>query len=194
MTGNDEPTDRELLAATASGSAAAFDRFVARHRAAVFRYARAHAGDHDAEDVLQQTFLAAWQHAGTATAERGAKPWLLTIARNALARMRRRPAGDSAAPASIEDLGEAAGFADPAATPERFAAAAEERGALAAAMAALLPLERDVIHLRDIEELTGDEVAELLGLSLPAMKSRLHRARLRLVAELRTRLPEATNR
>jgi RNA polymerase sigma-70 factor (ECF subfamily) len=43
--------------------------------------------------------------------------------------------------------------------------------------------------LRDLEQLTGEQVAELLGLSLPAMKSRLHRARLRLVAELRQRMP-----
>jgi RNA polymerase sigma-70 factor (ECF subfamily) len=184
-----EPDDATLLAMSASGSADAFDRFVARHQAAVFRYLRTKANDADAEDALQQTFVAAWRNAATIEVEGSARPWLFTVARNAAAKLQRRA---GAAPQPVEDLeqlGELAGFAAPDATPARFAEAAEERQLLNSALSSLPDADREVLTLRDLEQLTGEQVAELLGLSLPAMKSRLHRARLRLVAELRQRMP-----
>ncbi|MBL8803767.1 MAG: RNA polymerase sigma factor [Planctomycetes bacterium] len=177
-------SDRELLQRSASGDRAAFDAFVERHGADVFRYARWVAGDEtDAEDVLQQTFLDAWNAAGDARAENGARAWLVSIARrNALRVSSRRGA---AREQSLEELGELAGFGDPEHTPERVARAAEQRGLVEDALAALEPEEREILVLRDVEELPGASVAELLGLSLAAQKSRLHRARLRLAAQLR---------
>lgn len=179
-------SDRELLQRSASGDRAAFDAFVERHGADVFRYARWVAGNEaDAEDVLQQTFLDAWHAAGEARAESGARAWLLSIARrNALRASSRRGAAREREQ-SLEELGELAGFGDPEHTPERVARTAEERALVEDALAALEPEEREILVLRDVEELPGASVAELLGLSLAAQKSRLHRARLRLAAQLR---------
>jgi len=189
-TGDLEPTDHELLARSARGDDRAFERFVVRHRDGVFRYARMASGnDADAEDVLQQTFLQVWRNAGSADVT-FVRAWLFTIARHALQRQRRRPSGAPNVEESLDALGAAAGFADPSATPERFAIGLEERSAVHAALAALAEPEREVIMLREIQQMTGEEAARVLGLSLDAMKSRLHRARLRFVAEIRRRLPD----
>ncbi len=186
-----EVADGELLARAATGDVVAFDQFVVRHRAQVFRYAMGLARHHaDAEDVLQQTFVQAWRAAAGARVEGSARPWLFAIARHALQRSRRRPAEVAGDPVSLDALGGDAGFADPTATPQRFAMAMEERDVLAAALQQLAEPDREVLLLREIEELSGEDTARVLGLSLEAMKSRLHRARLRLVAEVRRRLPE----
>lgn len=190
-----EATDCELLRATAAGDGDAFARFVARHRAAVYRYLRTRGGDADAEDAMQQTFVQAWRTAATIVVEGSARAWLFTVARHALQRLARRtPTTLDPAQEPIDTLGERAGFAAEDATPDRFAAAAEERDLLRTALASLPDVDREILTLRDLEQLPGEEVAELLALSLPAMKSRLHRARLHLVAALRPLLPEAPAR
>lgn len=185
----DADDDAALLRRSAAGDAEAFAGFVARHRAGVHRFATMLARDaHDAEEVLQQTFVQAYRGAAGARVDGGARPWLLTIARHALARLRRvAQAGPDTV--SLEQLGREAGFADPAATPERVAAAVESRQLLHTALAALPAGDREVLVLRELEQLDGERTAAVLGLSLEAMKSRLHRARLRLLAEVRRRLP-----
>jgi RNA polymerase sigma-70 factor (ECF subfamily) len=178
-------TDAELLGRAAAGERAAFDAFVTRHERAVFRFARAAtAGPAAAEDVLQETFLAAWRAAGSFEGRSAARTWLLTIARNQAWHHRERaarlPVDDGA---ELPELGEAAGWG--AESPETEALRSERRALLARALEALSPEDREVLVLRDLEELTGEETAAALGLSLAATKSRLHRARLRLAAELR---------
>ncbi|MGB5681902.1 MAG: sigma factor-like helix-turn-helix DNA-binding protein, partial [Polyangiales bacterium] len=69
--------------------------------------------------------------------------------------------------------------------PEAIAIASERKGALRRAMASLSAEDQEVLILRDLEGLRGSEAAEVLGISLRALKSRLHRARLRLAASLR---------
>jgi RNA polymerase sigma-70 factor (ECF subfamily) len=83
----------------------------------------------------------------------------------------------------LPELGEAAGWGDQ--NPEEGALRSERRGCLARALEALGPEEREILVLRELEELTGEETAAALGIGLAAMKSRLHRARLRLAAQLR---------
>ena len=61
----------------------------------------------------------------------------------------------------------------------------EDRASLERALGDLAPADREVLVLRDLEELSGDETAAVLGITLRAMKSRLHRARLRLAAALK---------
>ena len=186
------PTDAELLRATATGDSESFKQFVERHRSAVYRYLCSRTGDANAEDALQQTFIQAWRHAGTLVIDHDARAWLFTVARNALARSHRH--SHEQGTETIDSLGERAGFAAVDASPERFAAAAEEQILLQRALRALPDLEREILILRDLEQLSGEHVAEVLSLSLTAMKSRLHRARLRLVAELRSRLPAEESR
>jgi RNA polymerase sigma-70 factor (ECF subfamily) len=154
---------------------------VVRHQDAVLRFLRLTGGDGpDAEDALQETFLTAWRAAGTFRGEAGARAWLLTIARHALSRLRRRRSGEPQALVPLEALGLEAGWGGT--TPFQ---AVEDRVALEAALARLEPEEREVILLRDIEGFSGAEAAQILGLAVPALKSRLHRARLRLMSLLR---------
>lgn len=176
--------DRGLIRLVAGGDRLAFDELVSRHQAAVFRFARAIAfSDADAEDALQETFLSAWRHASTFRGDASARTWLLTIARNAVLRQKRRRTDEPPQLEPLEDLGAAAGWG--ADTPETLTLLREARALLARALDELSVADREIILLRDIEELPGEEVARVLGLGLPAMKTRLHRARLRLAAKVK---------
>lgn len=150
----------------------------------MFRYLRSLAGhDADAEDALQEAFLAAWRGAAGFRGDGAARGWMLAIARHGLVRHRRRRAGEPPDFASLEDLGGEAGWGTE--TPADHLARLEDAERLGAALASLPPADREILVLRELEELPGEEVATMLGLSLPAMKSRLHRARLRLAAAVR---------
>jgi len=172
--------DATLLRLSAGGDETAFARFVERHQAGVWRRAVALTGQPaDAEDVLQETFLAAWRGAagfrGGVTHD--ARAWLLTIATHAWQRMDRRASEFVAAEddESFDALAFRAGWGN---TDDM-----DERSAIVhAAFARLAADDQRLLTLRDIEDLRGEDVAALLGLSLAAMKSRLHRARLRLAA------------
>jgi len=178
-----------LLRAAEGGDAAAFDALMERHQAAVFRFARALVRtDADAEDVLQQTFLSVWRTVTTGKARKdgdaSVKSWLFTIARNGAYRTGRRRVGEPKQHESLEELGAAAGWGE-GDDPETLTHALESRERLHEALLALPDEDREVIVLRDVEGLTGPEAARVLQLELPAVKSRLHRARLRLRALLR---------
>jgi RNA polymerase sigma-70 factor (ECF subfamily) len=108
--------------------------------------------------------------------------WFLAITRNAARRAlrpRREEPGAETEPGLLE-LGIAAGWGSD--DPERNVATAQEAERLALAIASLPLEDREILLLRDVEGLSGEETASSLELSLAAMKSRLHRARLRLVA------------
>jgi len=137
----------------------------------------------DAEDVLQQTFLAAWRHRAQFRAEASVRTWLLTIARNTALTARTRQSREPFDDTPLDDLGIRAGWGGP--TPEDLAISGERHARLTTAFARLSADDREILTLRDLEELSGDATAQLLGVSLPAMKSRLHRARLALAAFVR---------
>lgn len=176
------PDDDALLAATAAGDRSAFETFVKRHQAPAFRYLRGLAPDvADAEDALQETFLGVWRSASTYRGGPSARGWVLTIARNALRRAYRRHAGEPERFEPLDELGVRAGWGRPDDVLDKLA----NRDLIARALERVPPEQREVLLLRDIEGMSGNEVAHVLGLSVPAMKSRLHRARLELVAGLR---------
>lgn len=184
-----DPPDHELIAAAAGGDRRAFDRFVSRHAGSVHRLARALTTDEAAaEDVVQEAFLSAYRSAATYRPDVApARTWLFAITRNA-ARHAGRAVRERPQPVVLDEeplltLGLEAGWgADlPAEDFER----AEEVERLARAFAALRADDREILVLRDLEGLPGEAVAELLGATLAGMKSRLHRARLRLLATLR---------
>ena len=186
----DELTDEALLARSAEGDRAAFDVLVGRYAASVLRLIRVRVGSPaEAEDVLQQTFLAAWRSAARFRGEARVKTWLFTIARNTAAKARDRAGRAPVADVPLDALGVEAGWGSD--DPETIALAAERRDLLRAAFESLDDDAREVLTLRDLEELPGEETAALLGLSLTAMKSRLHRARLRLAAEVRKEMTDA---
>jgi len=156
---------------------------VTRHQDAVYRYLCSLTSQtHQAEDAMQQAFLDAMRGAGTFTGAGSVRGWLLTLARNALFRGVRRRAGEPSAFVPLSELGVAAGWgADPDAVLQR----AMDRRTLRRAVEQLSPASREVIVLRDLEGFSGRETADILAISLAAQKSRLHRARLELVAGLR---------
>jgi RNA polymerase sigma-70 factor (ECF subfamily) len=177
-------TDAALLARAGAGDRRAFDLFVERHQASVFRFARTQVSrPDDGEDLLQQTFLSAWQAAGTFRGDGPARGWLFTITRHAATRLRQRHAREALDDTPVEDLGVQAGWGQ--SNPEGLAIRHERHTAIASALAALPAEDREILTLRDLEGTSGEEAAALLGVGLAAMKSRLHRARLRLAAELR---------
>lgn len=180
--------DTDLLQRAAAGDALAFEAFVARHEASVFRYLQSLTRNATAaEDALQDAFVAAWRGAATFRGGTSARPWLLTIARHALHRQHRRRSGEPEAFESIDQLGLAADWGVDDSPLDRLVRL-EDRARLARVLAALPDAERETLVLRDLEGLPGEEVARMTEVSLAAMKSRLHRARLRLAATLREEL------
>ena len=177
------PEDAALLARIAAGDRAATALFVGRHKAALFRFAEALLRDRAlAEDVLQEAFLSAIRGASGFRGEGSARGWLFVIARRAALRVRPRekPLDEEE---DLERLGAEAGWGAP--DPERLLLDGEARAAVGRALARLDPEDREILVLRDAEGLSGPEAAEVLQISLAAMKSRLHRARLRMLAALR---------
>lgn len=188
-----ELTDEALLARSADGDRAAFDVLVGRHAASVLRLIRVGvASPAESEDVLQQTFLAAWRSAPRFRGEARVKTWLFTIARNTAAKARDRAGRAPVADVPLDALGVEAGWGSE--DPETIALAAERRDLLRAAFESLDDDARELLTLRDLEELPGEETAALLGLSLTAMKSRLHRARMTLAARVKGEVRRATRR
>jgi RNA polymerase sigma-70 factor (ECF subfamily) len=174
-----------LLQATAAGDHRAFAAFVERHQDAVFRFLTQRTlSAADREDALQETFLAAYRGCDAYRGEASARAWLLGIARNLSRKLYRRRAGEPEKMEALETLGLRAGWGEPD-PPEALLETLARRDVLEKAMERLSPDEREVLVLREMEGLSGEETARVLGLGLPAMKSRLHRARLRLAAALR---------
>ena len=172
-----QPAPDDLLTAAQAGDISALNEIVGSHRQGVYRY-----GLHvcrtteDAEDAVQEALWAATRALRTfrGTASTIAS-WLFTIVRRECLRLLERHRD---APVTLDDAGQAlfAEVIDPA-----DAVAMKQRVALlASALADLDPLHREVILLRDIQERSAPEAAAELGLSVDALKSRLHRARARL--------------
>lgn len=181
---DEECADAALIAAVAAGDRLASETFVARHQAAVFRFARTLTRTpSEAEDVLQDTFLAAWRGAVSFRGESAVRSWLFTIARNAAIRHGRRRSGEPDVMEPLDVLGERAGWGETH-DPEALAIRRESRETLERALASLSDDDREIVLLRDVEGLSGEETAAVLQIGLTAMKSRLHRARLRLAAAL----------
>lgn len=184
-----EISDEQLIGLVASGDREAFHALVDRHQPAVFRHLRTLTSTaQDAEDAMQETFFSVFRHAATYRGDSSARTWLFTIARNSAFRLTRRKidtATDSfdGLDGGVEELGLKAGFGSD--NPERLAMQAQCRDRLKEALNSLNPEDREIVLLRDLEGLSGEETTAVLGIGLAAMKSRLHRARLRLAVALR---------
>ncbi|MCB9635347.1 MAG: sigma-70 family RNA polymerase sigma factor [Sandaracinus sp.] len=175
-----EHEDR-LIARIAAGETEALATLFTRHARAIRSVARAFAPDDAAvEDLVQETFLSVLRSAHTYRPGGSARAWLYAITRNAGRRSHRRDR-ELAEPPLLE-LGVAAGWGAPDDSLERLA----DTDVLARGIASLPPDDREVLVLRDVEGLSGEETAAALALTLPATKSRLHRARLRLMAAVRS--------
>lgn len=154
-----------------------FEALANEHKDAIYRQMLRVCGNReDAEDVLIEALLKAYCSMGQLRDSASFRAWLAQIARRVCWQLKEH---ESLLPLlQLSEL-EADGLdlRDLAAAPEELAAAAQMRQLLRNAVATLKPEFRAVYELRDIDELPGEEVAVRLGLSLRAMKSRLHRAR-----------------
>jgi RNA polymerase sigma-70 factor (ECF subfamily) len=172
--------EHDLVEAAKRGDRRALEQLLGIHQARVFRFGKKMCrDDEDAADVLQETLLAA---ARTLPDFRGASSvstWLYTIARSFCIKKRR---SSKFAPAALESLDQqadqGAAVADPDRSPEEAAAGRQLQTALDTAIDSLDPMYREVLVLRDVEGLPAADVAEALGISVDAVKSRLHRARM----------------
>jgi len=190
-----DPTDDALLAAFRSGDKRALESLLQRHAPSVYRFGTKMCRDpEDAKDVMQETLLAAACGLHEFRGGAAVSTWLFTIARSFCIKKRRRRVGAPTEHLSLEE-GEAKMVAAAEASPDEAATHHEIGTALDAAIAALEPMYREVLLLRDVEGLTALEVAGVLGVSVDAVKSRLHRARLsvrqRLAPILIPSVPEA---
>jgi RNA polymerase sigma-70 factor, ECF subfamily len=181
----DEP---RLVAAAKSGDAAAFEELVNRYEKKIFRLTMNITRNHeDAEDAMQDAFMKAYSHLSNFQEDSRFYTWLVRIAANeALMRLRkRRPnqfslddpieGDDDLIPREIEDWGP---------SPEQRYAQSEMQEILNHVIDQLAPDFRVVFLLRDVEGLSTEETAEAVGISVPAVKSRLLRARLKLRQKL----------
>ncbi|HEX9288765.1 MAG TPA: sigma-70 family RNA polymerase sigma factor [Anaeromyxobacteraceae bacterium] len=172
-------TDEELLAAARAGDKAAIERLLERHQNRIFRFGMKMCGAvEDAQDVLQETLIAAARGIPDFRGASSVSTWLYTIARSFCLKHHRT---SKFAPVHVESLddvaSEAHDIADAQRGPEELAAGKQVRTALQDAIGGLDPMYREVLVLRDVEGLSAAEVADVLGLSVEAVKSRLHRAR-----------------
>jgi RNA polymerase sigma-70 factor (ECF subfamily) len=184
--------EQPLVDRARQGDAAAFTELVERYERKIYRLAK-HITQHDedAEDVLQESFMKAYSNLDSFQGQSKFYTWLVRIAVNeALMKLRKRKSDRTVSmdePHETEEdtvTREIAVWED---DPEKKYSREELREILARAVDSLKPGFRTVFVLRDIEELSTEETAEALGISVPAVKSRLLRARLQLRERL-TRL------
>ena len=177
-----------LVAAAKSGDASAFEELVSRYERKIFRLTmNITRNREDAEDAMQDAFLKSYSHLKTFQGDSRFYTWLVRIAANeALMRLRkRRPnqfsldepieGDEDLMPRELQDWGPG---------PEQRFAQTEMHEILSSVIDELEPEYRTVFVLRDIEELSTEETADAVGISVPAVKSRLLRARLKLRQKL----------
>ena len=177
-------SDAELLRKARSGDAASLDELLARHERQVFRFGLRMCGNEDdARDVLQDTLLAAFRNIEGFRGDAQLSTWLYQIARSFCVRARRRTAGEPEHIDSLETPA-AAAVPSPDAQPDSAAHAREIGQLLQAAILSLPVAYREALVLRDVEGLSAEEAAKVVGIEVGALKSRLHRARMELRARL----------
>ncbi|TMA17373.1 MAG: sigma-70 family RNA polymerase sigma factor [Deltaproteobacteria bacterium] len=191
-----QPGDRELVERAQQGDGSAFAMLVERHQRQLYRLAlRMTGSEADAQEVLQEAFLNAYQKLPLFRGEAQFSSWLYRIAANsALMRLRRkRRAPDTLAEQPLELVGprfSAEGYLEPTSSSDWSQRADEKMmsgelgDAINKAVAELPDDYRTVFLLKDVDGLSNEDIANSLDLTVPAVKSRLHRARLALREKL----------
>ncbi len=178
-----------ILALARQGDAGAFSGLMRKYEGKIFRLAQHITQNReDAEDVLQETFLKAYEHLDQFQGNSKFYTWVVRIAVNqALMKLRKRKTDKTVSMDEGIDTGEDVVVREIAAwdeNPEQQYSREQLGEILDNAVQSLAPPYRTVFILRDIDELSTEETAEALELSIPAVKSRLLRARLQLREKL----------
>jgi len=187
-----ESIDAVLMARAGLGDHAAFRELVERHQNAVIGTVAKMLGDStEAEDIAQQVFIRLWRHAKNYRPEAKFTTYLFTIARNLVFNESRRRSRKKEV--SIEEREEAANFHVVAASerePDAALLQGELQKAVDQAIASLPEAQRVAVILRRYEQMPYEEIAKVLELSVPAIKSLLFRARTTLRNALRDYLDD----
>lgn len=174
------------MRSVATGDTNALERLIERHQALVAgTVARMLGSNADVEDIAQQVFIRVWKSAGRYVARAKFTTWLLKITRNLVFNEMRRAKRHPHLPVQIDPESEEIPLKDEVtSTPDAMLLEGELQQAIENAIGRLPDTQRMALVLRRYEELSYEEIAEVLDLSVPAVKSLLFRAR----TELRERL------
>src|SRR5574341_2302764 len=200
----DPPEDVELVGRLRARDDRAVEALIAGYERRVFGLALRLTGNRqDAEEVLQDVFWSVLQHIDSFRSESKFSSWIFRITTNAaLTKLRRRtrsrelPLEEALGPKMSAEGQIAEAVVDWTRLPDEQLERKDLAARLAAAIDELPPEYRAVLVLRDIEGLPAAEACDVLGLSVPALKSRLHRARLfvrkRLAEHVAAQYPDVT--
>lgn len=185
MTGSDEESDAELARRALDGEDHAFTQLMRRHKGWLYRFVRRYVGDADAAyEVVQESFVAAWRNLGRYDAGRSFASWMRAIALNKCRDRARRLAVRRFILGEKDDQSsEAQAQADPAPDGEESVVSAQRRAAVQKAIDRLPTKLKEPLLLTYFDELTQQEAALLLGVSVKTVETRVYRARQQL-AEL----------
>jgi RNA polymerase sigma-70 factor (ECF subfamily) len=190
----ENPSDEyaELVTGAAKGNTQALERLLMKAQEVAYRFSRSVCGGPlDAEDVMQDALLKTFRYVNRIQNPHAFRTWLYRTVRNACLMKRRRRAGEPDRVLSLDELlpasdrhSHAAEPAEGGRNPESLANDRALRRALRNALHALPPSYRSILFLREMEGLSTREVAQVLKISEPTVKMRLHRARLFLRKQL----------
>lgn len=171
----DTRDETSLAQALLAGETDAFERFVNHFRSKIFHYSWLMCGSpEDAEEVAQETLLKVFESFDQLRDPSRVRAWVFRIARNVCLMQRRKSVF---APPALEELPAEANLADAASPPDATFLSGELRAVIDRVIAELPPLYRAVVLLRDLEELSTEETAQVLDLPIDVIKTRLHRGR-----------------
>ena len=183
----EDAEDVRLMRLVGHGDTAAFEELIERHQSLVLgTVARMLGSNSDVEDIAQQVFIRVWKSAGRYVARAKFTTWLLKITRNLVFNELRRTKRHTQVSLQTEPGAEEMPLRDEAAqSPDLSLLEAELREAIEKAVTQLPETQRMALILRRYQEMSYEEIAEILDLSVPAVKSVLFRARTELRARLR---------
>jgi RNA polymerase sigma-70 factor (ECF subfamily) len=183
-----ERDEAQMIAAILAGDKELYHGLIQPYELSVYRMAMSFVKDEtEAEDVAQEAFLKAFRNLASFRGESKFSTWLISITLNEARRRLRRQS--AARMESLDEPPEEGGKVSPALLRDWREIPSE---ALQSAIENLSPLYREVLVLRDIEELTIEETAGTLAISISSVKVRLHRARIMLQKELAPKLKLAS--
>ena len=174
----DQKDEAGLARSLLAGEAGAFDRFVEHFRSKIFHYSWLMCGHkEDAEDVSQETMLRAFESFGSLRDPERVRGWIFRIAKNACLMQRRRSLFAPPLELSLEELAPSLQVGSDVEPVDMRLLDAELRAVMDRVILELPQAYRGVVLLRDMEELSTEETAQILDLSIDVVKTRLHRGR-----------------
>ncbi len=174
----DRQSEAELARALVAGEADAFEQFVEYFRSKIFHYSWLMCGQReDAEEVAQETLLRVFESLEQLREPEHVRAWVFRIAKNACLMQRRKSVFAPAHEVSTDELLPAEEPSGAELPPDREYLRGELKAVLDRIIAELPPNYRSVVVLRDMEELSTEETAQILEVGTDVVKTRLHRAR-----------------